>query len=83
MFGLPMRFCLGYRLNKPAAPYGPNPHAFGHPGAGGSLGYAEPDAKLGFGYTMNKMGLYILIDPRARLSKPPTHRSEALANIRR
>jgi hypothetical protein len=30
------------------------------------LGFADPDAKVGFGYTMNKMGPHILVDPRAR-----------------
>ena len=65
MFGLPSRFGLGYRLTQPAAKYGPNPHAFGHTGAGGSLAFADPDAELGFAYTMNQMGPHILIDPRA------------------
>ncbi|HXD89513.1 MAG TPA: serine hydrolase domain-containing protein [Candidatus Binataceae bacterium] len=65
MFGLPSRFGLGYRLTQPAAKYGPNPHAFGHTGAGGSLAFADPDAQLGFAYTMNQMGPHILIDPRA------------------
>jgi CubicO group peptidase (beta-lactamase class C family) len=36
-----------------------------HPGAGGSIGFADPDARLGFGYTMNKMGSDALIDGRA------------------
>jgi len=40
-------------------------HTSGHPGAGGSLGFADPQAKVGFGYTMNQMGPTILIDPRA------------------
>jgi CubicO group peptidase (beta-lactamase class C family) len=44
---------------------GPNAKSFEHPGAGGSLGYADPDAKIGFGYTMNKMQASLLIDPRA------------------
>jgi CubicO group peptidase (beta-lactamase class C family) len=64
MYGLPSRFGLGYRLSHPAARYGPNPHTFGHTGAGGSLGIADPDAGIGFGYTMNQMGSHVFVDPR-------------------
>jgi CubicO group peptidase (beta-lactamase class C family) len=64
VLSVPMRFGLGYRLTQPAAKYGPNPHAFGHTGAGGSLGFADPDAKVGFAYTMNQMGSQLLIDSR-------------------
>ena len=64
MYGLPSRFGLGYRLSHPAARYGPNPHTFGHTGAGGSLGIADPDARISFGYTMNQMGSHIFVDPR-------------------
>ncbi|HKV54400.1 MAG TPA: serine hydrolase domain-containing protein [Candidatus Binataceae bacterium] len=64
MFGLPSRFGLGYRLTQPAARYGPNPHTFGHTGAGGSLGFADPNSKVGFGYAMNQMGSHMLMDPR-------------------
>lgn len=49
------RFGLGFFLTHPMIPFGPNPRAFGHPGAGGSIGFADPDAKLGFGYVMNQM----------------------------
>ena len=63
---VPTRFSTGFMLTQAHDQIGPNPHGFGHPGAGGSLGFADPDAKVGFGYTMNKMGPYILIDPRAR-----------------
>jgi len=59
------RFSLGFMMSQPGASLGPNPKSFGHPGAGGSLGYADPEAKIGFGYTMNKMGTSLLIDPRA------------------
>jgi CubicO group peptidase (beta-lactamase class C family) len=53
--GLPMRFGLGFMLRSPIMPLSPSPRAFGHPGAGGSIGMADPDAKVGFGYTLNKM----------------------------
>ena len=59
------RFSLGFMMSQPGASLGPNATSFGHPGAGGSLGYADPEAKIGFGYTMNKMHASLLIDPRA------------------
>jgi CubicO group peptidase (beta-lactamase class C family) len=46
--------------------FGPNSRNFGHPGMGGSLGFADPDAQLGFGYVMNRAGAGILIDERPR-----------------
>jgi CubicO group peptidase (beta-lactamase class C family) len=55
LFGLRTRFGLGYFMTHPGVPFGPNPRAFGHPGAGGSVGFADPDARLGFGYAMNQM----------------------------
>lgn len=60
------RFGLGFMLSLPGVQYGPNPHSFGHPGAGGSLGFADPDARVGFGYVMNQMGpaTSVLLDPR-------------------
>jgi CubicO group peptidase (beta-lactamase class C family) len=43
---------------------GPNDSAFGHPGMGGSLGFADPEARVGFGYVMNLTGSSILINER-------------------
>ncbi|HLI79584.1 MAG TPA: serine hydrolase domain-containing protein [Candidatus Binataceae bacterium] len=59
------RVGLGFMLSQPGVEMGPNPHTFGHPGAGGSLGFADPTAKVGFAYTMNQMGVDPLLDPRA------------------
>ncbi len=62
----PTRFSLGYMLSQPGAQLGPNQRSFGHPGAGGSLGFADLDAQVGFGYVMNQMGAAAnaLLDPR-------------------
>ena len=40
--------------------------AFGHVGAGGSIGFADPQARMSFGYAMNKMGLGILLNDRGQ-----------------
>jgi CubicO group peptidase (beta-lactamase class C family) len=52
----PSRFGLGFQLTQPERPLGPNPRGFGHFGAGGSLGFADPDARVSFGYAMNRPG---------------------------
>ena len=54
---MPMRYGLGFMLRSDFMPFSPHPNAFGHPGAGGSIGMACPDTGVGFGFTMNKMGM--------------------------
>jgi CubicO group peptidase (beta-lactamase class C family) len=39
--------------------------SFGHGGAGGSYGFADPERGLAVGYVMNKMSVGVLGDPRA------------------
>lgn len=46
-------FGLGLAPTTTRRPLGPNPRGFGHFGTGGSLGFADPDAGLAFGYVMN------------------------------
>ena len=58
--GRPSRFGLGFMLSHDFSRLSPNPRAFGHAGAGGSLGMADPDAKIGFGFTMNNMQMGIV-----------------------
>jgi len=52
----PSRFGLGFQLTHPEREFGPGPGCFGHFGAGGSVGFCDPDAQLAFGYVTNQMG---------------------------
>jgi CubicO group peptidase (beta-lactamase class C family) len=61
---IPTRFGMGFML-PPALSLAAHEGAFGHPGAGGSLGFADPEAELGFGYVMNQMQLGTTGDPRS------------------
>ncbi|MEZ5560490.1 MAG: serine hydrolase [Pseudomonadales bacterium] len=54
VLGYPMRRGRGVNLNT-SGELGPNALAFGHTGTGGSLGYADPDLKIGVGYAMNQL----------------------------
>ena len=67
LFGLPTRFGLGFSL--PPAGIGffgdSSAAAFGSHGAGGSVGFADPIARVGFGYVMNQMQGAWPPDPRA------------------
>src|SRR5262245_14442764 len=67
VLGVPTRFGLGFMLRQDSHEGGRclGAGAFGHPGAGGSLGFADPERRLGFGYVMNHMGPRILLDDRA------------------
>ncbi len=46
-------FGLGFQPTRPDRPFGPNAGSFGHFGSGGALGFADPVARVGFGYVMN------------------------------
>ena len=63
------RFGLGCMLDQPDVPnatFGLGARAFGHPGAGGSVGFADPEYDVAFGFVTNTLGPYILMDPRAQ-----------------
>lgn len=60
---IPTRFGLGFFLQSDFSPL-MGPRSFGHAGAGGSLGFADPDSGIGFGYVMNKMSSNLSGDPR-------------------
>jgi CubicO group peptidase (beta-lactamase class C family) len=49
--------------------------AFGHVGMGGSLGFADPVARMSFGYTMNRQGMTVGIDARGQSLVDATYRA--------
>jgi CubicO group peptidase (beta-lactamase class C family) len=74
------RRSLGFMLPVPGQPDNRGPRSFGHGGAGGSLGYADPERGIGFGYTMNKMwnaASFMTPDPRAQSLVAAVHSSLA------
>lgn len=63
----PYHQALGILLNTPEAVYmGPNMRSFGHHGLGGSIGFCDPDARIGFAYCCNKMHSVGTNGPRAK-----------------
>ncbi len=57
-------FGMGFMTHGPFTPMA-GPGSFGHAGAGGSLAFASPQHRLGFGYVMNQMDGNLAGDPRA------------------
>ena len=79
---IPTRFSLGYwkAVDNRRAPTGGSSMrlsetAFGHPGYGGRIGFADPQARLAFGYINNKLGSSLSIDDRAQALIDATYRS--------
>ncbi|MFJ3194973.1 serine hydrolase domain-containing protein [Streptomyces griseoviridis] len=59
------RFGLGSMLHSPASPL-LSAGSFGHPGRGGSLGFADPESGIAFGYVTNGFRTGVTADPRAQ-----------------
>lgn len=80
---LPTRFSLGFMksMDNRRLPPGQqdsvvlSEDAFGHAGFGGSLGFADPKAKMSFGYTMNKMGTGAGLNERGQSLVDAVYRS--------
>jgi CubicO group peptidase (beta-lactamase class C family) len=58
-----IQFSLGFMKSTPAWPFG-SARSFGSPGAGGSLGFADPDAGIGYAYVTSQIGTALTGDPR-------------------
>ena len=81
---IPTRFALGFMVSMDNRRRGPRangtsvvlgPTAFGHVGMGGSLGFADPAERIGFGYVMNSHGEGILLNDKGQSLVDATYRS--------
>lgn len=80
---IPTRFALGYMKsmdnrklpNSAGQSCIMSEPAFGHVGMGGSIGFADPEARLSFGYNMNQMGNGILLNERGQSLIDATYES--------
>ena len=75
VMGVPSWMSLGFLRPGPQLDWGSSRRAFGTPGAGGSFGFADPDARLGFAYVMNNMDFHMFDDPREKALRDAVHRS--------
>jgi CubicO group peptidase (beta-lactamase class C family) len=71
--GYAMRRARGFMLNTDGG-YGPSMAAFGHAGAGGSTGFADPENNVAVGYAMNQMQADPDAVPRSKLLIDATYK---------
>jgi len=77
VLGIPSYFSLGFARPGPETTFGSTPRAFGAPGAGGSFGFADPDARLGYAYVMNRLDFHLVDDPREKALRDAIYRAIA------
>jgi len=58
-----VEFSLGFMKSCPAFPFGSG-RSYGSPGAGGAMGFADPEAGIGYAYVTSQMGTSLTGDPR-------------------
>ena len=75
VLGVPSHFSLGFLRPGPEVWFGSSPRAFGAPGAGGSFAFADPDARLGYAYVMNKLDFHLKDDPREKPLRDAIYRA--------
>jgi CubicO group peptidase (beta-lactamase class C family) len=68
------RYSFGFSRPSRGMQFGTGPTAFGCPGAGGSMGMADPVEQLGFAYVTNKMGFRIFDDVREKAVRDACYR---------
>jgi CubicO group peptidase (beta-lactamase class C family) len=71
---VPAAYSLGFIRPTEGFTFGRGPRSFGHPGAGGSFGFADPDAEVGFAYAPNRLGNHLRDDPREKSLRDALYR---------
>ena len=75
MLGVPSYYLARLSPAGPGLGFGSSQRAFGTPGAGGSFAFADPDARLGYAYVMNKLDFYLFDDPREKPLRDAVYRA--------
>ncbi len=71
---VPAAYSLGWVRPTGDFLFGRGQRSFGHPGAGGSFGFADPDAEVGFAYAPNRLGHHLRDDPREKALRDALYR---------
>ena len=58
--------CMLEQVDQLPASYALGAHSYGHPGAGGTLGCADPEREVSVAFITNSLGASVLMDPRAQ-----------------
>ena len=62
---MPTTFGMGFMTHGQFSPYAGN-GSYGHPGAGGSVAFAQESRQMSFAYVMNQMAANLAADMRAQ-----------------
>ncbi|HET9530551.1 MAG TPA: serine hydrolase domain-containing protein [Blastocatellia bacterium] len=74
------QFSLGFMKSSPSWPFG-RPGSFGAPGAGGSLGFADPESRIGYAYVPNRKSVALTGDPRDVALRHALYSAAPAANV--
>lgn len=71
---VPAAYSLGFVRPAGDFQFGLGQRSLGHPGAGGSFGFADPEAEVGFAYAPNRLGHHLRDDPREKALRDALYR---------